>query len=303
MKLDRRYTIARESTGRAKPQYVARFEGEWIGSSSTRAGASKLVKSWEASRWRGGPLASRQTTPSRRDPAKTGKSYTRNIDGLDVTFTYHPKSGLWGGVIHPKKGFERRGTLPGGDGYTFQEAEEKTRRLLKRSRASNDPSGKPKAKPAKKTSHVCSCSHPKPATKKKVTRRIPQGMIHVHTSVDGRRMGNYSGNKNDTIMFMDPKPKPKAKRRVARDPAFSGTSVVKECPIGTEIQTLILSQQMFNERQAAGWAKRHGFRVIKVDVTANNYRFRQHPPSNFRAGSFRTIRLRPGVEAVIGCPS
>lgn len=74
------------------------------------------------------------------------------------------------------------------------------------------------------------------------------------------------------------------------------------CPVGTEIQTLVLSQQFFNEKQAASWVRRNHFRVSKIDQTANNWRFRQHSPSEFQEGSFRTIRLRAGVNAVIGCP-
>ena len=31
---DRRYTVRLEASGRAKPQYVARFSGEWIGADS-----------------------------------------------------------------------------------------------------------------------------------------------------------------------------------------------------------------------------------------------------------------------------
>ena len=98
-----------------------------------------------------------------------------------------------------------------------------------------------------------------------------------------------------------------AKKKVARKPRKPRKApkrdATKTCGMGTEIQSLFLSQQHFTEKQAVGWAKRHGFRVIKVDVTANNYRFRQHPPSNFEPGSFRTIRIRPGVGAVIGCPT
>lgn len=97
-------------------------------------------------------------------------------------------------------------------------------------------------------------------------------------------------------------PKKPAKKRARKAPKRDVSSS-KTCGMGTEIQSLFLSQQHFTEKQAVGWAKRHGFRVIKVDVTANNYRFRQHPPSNFEPGSFRTIRIRPGVGAVIGCPT
>ena len=74
------------------------------------------------------------------------------------------------------------------------------------------------------------------------------------------------------------------------------------CPVGTQVQTLILSQQFFNQREASSWIRRHGFRLTKIDETANFWRFRQQNPDAFEKDSFRTIRLRPGVEAVIGCP-
>ena len=74
------------------------------------------------------------------------------------------------------------------------------------------------------------------------------------------------------------------------------------CHTGTEVQTVVLSHQFFNERQALSWVRRHGFVATKIDDTPNNYRFRQKPPTHFQEGSFRTIRLRPGVEAVIACP-
>ena len=74
------------------------------------------------------------------------------------------------------------------------------------------------------------------------------------------------------------------------------------CPVGTQVQTLILSQQFFNQREASSWIRRHGFRLTKIDESSNFWRFRQQDPNAFEKDSFRTIRLRPGVEAVIGCP-
>ena len=74
------------------------------------------------------------------------------------------------------------------------------------------------------------------------------------------------------------------------------------CPVGTQVQTLILSQQFFNQREASSWIRRHGFCLTKIDESANFWRFRQQNPDAFEKDSFRTIRLRPGVEAVIGCP-
>lgn len=203
MKLDSRFTIAPEYTGHVsgKPQYVARFMGERIASSSTRAGASKLAKTWEVAR----QSSWRDPAYSETSPAKKRKPATKKRPG---------------------------------------------------SRRDPRPLVPPKARRQSRRTAGCSCSHPKP-TKRAVAR----------------------------------KPRKTPKRDAQRT-----------CPIGTEVQTLVLSQQMFTERQATGWIKRHGFRLTKIDITPNNYRFRQHPPTNFRAGSFRTIRLRPGVEAVIGCP-
>ena len=91
----------------------------------------------------------------------------------------------------------------------------------------------------------------------------------------------------------------KPRRRTGRDPQPNINPV---CPVGTQVQTLILSQQFFNQREAASWIRRHGFRLNKIDESKNFWRFRQQEPDEFEKDSFRTIRLRPGVEAVIGCP-
>lgn len=40
---DRRYTVAKEFAGQAKPQFVARFCGEWIGAAGREAGAWLLA--------------------------------------------------------------------------------------------------------------------------------------------------------------------------------------------------------------------------------------------------------------------
>ena len=97
--------------------------------------------------------------------------------------------------------------------------------------------------------------------------------------------------------------KPKAsrpKRKGARrDAAPSG---LKVCPVGTQTQSLVLSKQFFTLKQAENWIQRHGFTLRKIEESRNNWRFRQHDPKRFEDESFRTIRLRPGVEAVIGCP-
>ncbi|MGD2215139.1 MAG: hypothetical protein PVJ64_00230 [Gemmatimonadales bacterium] len=44
----------------------------------------------------------------------------------------------------------------------------------------------------------------------------------------------------------------------------------------------------------------HGYRADKVDETDETFRLRQREPAEFEEGSFRTITLREGVQAVIG---
>ena len=76
----------------------------------------------------------------------------------------------------------------------------------------------------------------------------------------------------------------------------------KLCPIGTEIQTLIFSKEVFNQKTAKDWANKHDFKYGKVDEKENTFRLRQETPTGFKKGTFRTIELRDGVQAVIGCP-
>ena len=87
------------------------------------------------------------------------------------------------------------------------------------------------------------------------------------------------------------------RRAVRRDPP--GT----RCPIGTKVQTLLLARAEFRSASAArAWAREHGFSDAKVDPDVHFFRLRQAHPHAFRAGSLRTIHLRPGVMAVVGCP-
>jgi hypothetical protein len=90
--------------------------------------------------------------------------------------------------------------------------------------------------------------------------------------------------------------------RLVNRPSSRGRDPMPTCPVGTEIQSLILDQSHFDTRDAAGWVKRHGFHATKVDRTAHSFRFRQKDPSSFRHDSFRIITMRPGVKAVIACP-
>lgn len=76
------------------------------------------------------------------------------------------------------------------------------------------------------------------------------------------------------------------------------------CPIGTEIQTILVPRPKFlTEGKARTWILEHGFHAKKIDVGQSVFRFRQLSPDHFEPKSFRTIPLgKSGVQAVIGCP-
>lgn len=74
------------------------------------------------------------------------------------------------------------------------------------------------------------------------------------------------------------------------------------CPVGTKIQTLIFDKDVFTKAKAISWADHKGFLTEKVDDKEDTYRIRQRHPFEFKAGSMRTIKLKKGVQAVIGCP-
>ena len=86
-------------------------------------------------------------------------------------------------------------------------------------------------------------------------------------------------------------------------------------PAGLVVQTIICSKDRFKTVGAAiRWVREHGFKVPSggvnkgkvpvakpgIDETSTSWRFRQRPPSDFQAGSMRTIRLTEGVSAVVG---
>ena len=70
--------------------------------------------------------------------------------------------------------------------------------------------------------------------------------------------------------------------------------------VNTEIQSVLLSRKKFDKRSGNAWLHQHDFNVGRVDVTQNMLRARQHAPGLYQPRSFRTIRLSPTVEAVIG---
>lgn len=67
-----------------------------------------------------------------------------------------------------------------------------------------------------------------------------------------------------------------------------------------KIQTVILSRDSFTRASAQKWLREHGFRS-GIDEKTSSFRARQLDPSKF--ADFRTITLRHGVQAVVGCPT
>jgi hypothetical protein len=73
-------------------------------------------------------------------------------------------------------------------------------------------------------------------------------------------------------------------------------------PRGTRIQTLLFDRHRFTPGGARTWAREAGFRAPASDVTAERVRVRQADPRRFVPGTFRTITIAPGVQAVIAVP-
>jgi hypothetical protein len=77
----------------------------------------------------------------------------------------------------------------------------------------------------------------------------------------------------------------------------------KQCPRSMKIESLVFAKKSFCPKTAAAWAKKNKFTTTKgVDLKKTTMRLRQKAPSSFTKGSFRTIPLTRGVQAVVGCP-
>lgn len=79
------------------------------------------------------------------------------------------------------------------------------------------------------------------------------------------------------------------------------------CPYPLEVQSLIFSKNEFDLPEAMEWMEKNKVRRRPIEMleTGQSYRARMHQPTEFVAGSFRTIRLGRGqsrVQAVVGCP-
>lgn len=75
----------------------------------------------------------------------------------------------------------------------------------------------------------------------------------------------------------------------------------KICHVGTKVQTLLFSKDVFTKAKAVAWAKKHK-KKYGIDEKPETYRMRQIEPSKFDSKTFRTITFAKGLQAVIGCP-
>tara|TARA_Y100001934_G_scaffold279937_1_gene385185 strand:- start:952 stop:1200 length:249 start_codon:yes stop_codon:yes gene_type:complete len=59
-----------------------------------------------------------------------------------------------------------------------------------------------------------------------------------------------------------------------------------------ETQSVLISKKYLSEKKAKEWIKKNGYKLKKIDVTENLYRFRQLPPSHFDEKTFRIKVLK-----------
>jgi len=70
----------------------------------------------------------------------------------------------------------------------------------------------------------------------------------------------------------------------------------------TNIQSLLFSKDVFTRGNAIEWAKEHGFKYGDRDEHGHNIRLRQIDPEDITRGTFRTITLTDGIQAVVAVP-
>lgn len=73
----------------------------------------------------------------------------------------------------------------------------------------------------------------------------------------------------------------------------------------TQVQTLLFPRSTWSRKDAAAWARKHGFRAGAPDITDDYLRYRQVDPEQFQDASFRTIAIKGGskpIQAVVARP-
>lgn len=73
------------------------------------------------------------------------------------------------------------------------------------------------------------------------------------------------------------------------------------CKVGLQVQSVLIDRKLSSRKSAEKWLRLHGFKRT-LDVKPNTFRARQKSPKKFVKGMFRTITIKPGIKAVVGCP-
>jgi len=71
-------------------------------------------------------------------------------------------------------------------------------------------------------------------------------------------------------------------------------------PSRSEVQTILFDRRAWSKAAAETWLRHHDYDARKVDTTEHYHRFRQHDPSLYAPGSFRTISFTSSIKAVVG---
>ena len=66
----------------------------------------------------------------------------------------------------------------------------------------------------------------------------------------------------------------------------------------SDIQSVIIDKRLFSLAQAINYINLHGYKLKKIDETANYYRFRQLDPELFKKYFIKD--LHNGVKLVVG---
>ena len=121
-----------------------------------------------------------------------------------------------------------------------------------------------------------------------ILRKRPDGRYDVYSENGESHLGGPYASRKQAL------------KRIRQVEFFKGHDV--DIADATQLQTLIFSKESFNAAGAAAWLKRNKKKAASKRETAESLRYRQEPPEAFVQGSFRTIKLAPGVSAVIGTP-
>lgn len=66
----------------------------------------------------------------------------------------------------------------------------------------------------------------------------------------------------------------------------------------TDVQSVTFDKQYWDARRAKSWLRERGFKSPKVDETANQLRFRQRAPGQYK--SYATKKISPTINLVLG---